>query len=147
MKTISYSAKMTYEEYNELRELVGFFPLTQGQAKRGLANTTFLAVARCEGRIVGMGRILFDFGYTAYIGDIIIHPEFQRQGIGTNIVKSLINQTLKTAEPGDKIIFILGAAKGKEPFYEKMGFNKRPNEKSGCGMTATFIKSGEISYK
>lgn len=33
-----------------------------------------------------------------------------------------------------RIMFILGAAKGKEPFYEKLGFQIRPNENSGHGM-------------
>ena len=32
-------------------------------------------------------------------------------------------------------MFILGDAKGKEGFYEKIGFHRRPNEFSGDGMT------------
>ena len=32
-------------------------------------------------------------------------------------------------------MFILGAAKDKEPFYEKLGFHRRPNEFSGDGMS------------
>lgn len=37
-------------------------------------------------------------------------------------------------------MFILGAAKGKEAFYEKFGFNKRPNEQSGHGMSMYKVK-------
>ena len=36
----------------------------------------------------------------------------------------------------------LMAAKGKEGFYEKFGFVKRPGSDYGCGMTLR-IKSGE----
>ncbi len=132
---------MTGEEYNELRRLVGFHLLSQGQAERGLEHTTFLVTARDEGKIVGMGRVLFDFGYTAYIGDVFVHPQYQRMGIGTRIVKSLMKKTMDAAFEGDRIMFILGAAKGKEGFYEKLGFMKRPNEVSGCGMSVSIIKT------
>lgn len=140
MSKIIFTNQMTGGEYNELRELVGFSVLSQGQAERGLEHSTFLVAAREGEKIVGMGRVLFDFGYTAYIGDILVHPEYQRRGIGTQIVKRLMKMTLDAAHEGDRIMFILGAAKGKEGFYEKLGFMKRPNEVSGCGMSVSIIK-------
>lgn len=140
MKGITYSELMTPEEYNDLRVSVDWREITPGQAKRGLENTTFLTVARDAGKIVGMGRVLFDYGYTAYIGDVIIHPEYQGQGIGSHIVKSLMDKTLDATCEGDRIMFILGAAKGKEEFYEKFGFEMRPNEYSGHGMSMYKIK-------
>ena len=100
---LQYTDKMTGGEYNELRCSVGFRPITEGQAERGLEHTTFLTAVRDGDKIVAMGRVLFDFGYTAYLGE--------------------------------RILFILGAAKGKEAFYEKIGFQRRPNEVSGCGMS------------
>lgn len=126
---------MSASEYKQLRCLVGFNPLTQGQAERGLEHTTFLTAARDGDKIIAMGRVLFDFGYTAYICDVIVHPEYQRQGIGTQVVKSLIEKTMNSACDGDKIMFILAAAKGKEKFYESFGFQTRPNDFLGCGMS------------
>ncbi len=132
---LRYTDKMTGAEYNELRVSVEWRPITEGQAERGLAHTTFLVAARDGERIVGMGRMLFDFGYTAYLGDVIVRPEYQGQGIGRQIVQSLIDQTMDAAFAGERIMFILGAAQGKEPFYEKFGFKRRPNEFSGDGMS------------
>ena len=132
---MEYTNYMTGEEYNNLREAVDWRPITPGQAERGLQNTTFLVVARDEGKAVAMGRAMFDFGYTVYIGDVIVKPEYQGQGIGKKIVEMLISKVMNAAEPEDRIMFILGAAKGKEGFYEKMGFEKRPNDFSGHGMT------------
>ncbi len=132
---MEYTNNMTSEEYNELREAVEWRPMTAGQAERGLKHTTFLVVAREEGKAVAMGRVLFDFGYTAYIGDVIVRPEYQGQGIGKHIVELLMQQVIAVAEPEDRIMFILGAAKGKEGFYEKLGFRKRPDDFSGHGMT------------
>ena len=126
---------MTGEEYNHLRETVDWRPISLEQANRGLQNTTFLVVVRDEGKAIAMGRALFDYGYTAYIGDVIVKPEYQGQGIGKNIVETLISYVMNAAEPEDRIMFILGAAKGKEGFYEKIGFEKRPNDFSGHGMT------------
>lgn len=132
---IVYNEQMTGEEYNELRLSVNWKSLTPGQAERGLAHTTFLVAARDGEQIVGMGRMLFDFGYTAYLGDVIVRPEYQGKGIGTEIVTRLKDMVMEAAEPGDKIMFILGAAKEKEAFYEKFGFKVRPNDFSGSGMS------------
>ena len=144
MGEIIFSDSMTPEEYNELRVAVDWRPITLGQAGRGLENTTFLSVAREGGKIVAMGRVLFDYGYTAYIGDVIVRPEYQGQGIGSRIVKSLMDKTMNAACEGDMVMFILGAAKGKEAFYEKFGFLRRPNEQSGCGMSMYCFKKSEI---
>lgn len=66
---LQYTDEMTGEEYNDLRMSVEWRPITEGQAKRGLEHTTFLMAVRDQGRIVAMGRMLFDFGYMAYLGD------------------------------------------------------------------------------
>lgn len=132
---INYTEQMSAEEYNELRFSVDWKALTPGQAERGLTHTAFVVAARDGERIVGMGRMLFDFGYTAYLGDVIVRPEYQGKGIGTEIVTRLKDRVMEAAEPGEKIMFILGAAKGKEAFYEKFGFKQRPNDFSGSGMS------------
>ena len=82
VENLQYTDTMTSEEYNELRMCVGWRSITEGQAERGLEHTTFLMAARDRGKIVAMGRMLFDFGYTAYLGDVIVRPEYQGQGIG-----------------------------------------------------------------
>ena len=132
---LKYTDQMTGKEYNELRECVGWRPITDGQAERGLEHTTFLMAVRDGERIIGMRRMLFDFGYTAYLGDVLVRPEYQGKGIGKQIVQRLIDQTMNSACEGERIMFILGAAKGKEVFYEKLGFHRRPNEFSGDGMS------------
>ena len=132
---ITYTNQMTAEEYNEMRGSVNWRLLTPGQAERGLAHTAFVVAARDGGKIVGMGRMLFDYGYTAYLGDVIIRPEYQGMGIGTEIVTRLKDMVMEAAEQGDKIMFILVAALGKEGFYEKFGFQVRPNEINGSGMS------------
>ena len=134
MESFTFSNQMLPEEYNELRKSVDWSELTPAQAARGLAHTTFLVAVRDGEQVIGMGRILFDYGYTAYLGDVIVCPQYQGRGIGKQIVQMLMEQTIEAADEGDRIMFILGAAKGKEAFYEKLGFQIRPNESSGHGM-------------
>ena len=95
--SLHYTSKMTGEEYNEMRVSVGWRPITEGQAERGIAHTTFLVAVREDDEIVAMGRILFDFGYTAYLGDVIVRPEYQGRGIGRKIVEMLIGMTMESA--------------------------------------------------
>lgn len=137
---LRFTDKMSSEEYNELRLCVGWGPLTDRQAEMGLEHTTFLTTVRDGNKIVAMGRVIFDFGYTAYLGDVIVRPEYQCQGIGRKIVEILINKTMGSVCEGERVMFILGAAKDKEIFYEKLGFHRRPNEFSGAGMSMWRVK-------
>lgn len=137
---LRFTDKMSSEEYNELRLCVGWGPLTERQAEMGLEHTTFLTTVRDGNKIVAMGRVIFDFGYTAYLGDVIVRPEYQCQGIGRKIVEILINKTMGSVCEGERVMFILGAAKDKEIFYEKLGFHRRPNEFSGAGMSMWRVK-------
>ena len=136
MNDIIFSDNLTAQEFSILRKSVGFPELTQRQAASCIENTTFLTAAHsADGQIVGMGRCLFDFGYTAYICDIIVHPDFQHRKIGSKIVDSLKKKTFDCVSDGEKVMFVLVAAKNKENFYKKLGFCLRPNEKLGAGMS------------
>jgi ribosomal protein S18 acetylase RimI-like enzyme len=49
--------------------------------------------------VVGCGRVVGDGGLHFYLADIIVRPEYQRQGIGTRIVAALtrfVESLLKT---------------------------------------------------
>ena len=80
-----------------------------------------------------MARIIGDDGLAFYIQDVIIKPEYQRQGIGTALMNKIMEYIRTHAR--DNTVIGLMAAKGKEPFYERYGFTIRPNENLGSGMT------------
>ena len=42
-------------------------------------------------------------------------------------------------KPGYIVNLNLNSAKGKEPFYEKLGFVERPNEDAGAGMNQWLV--------
>ena len=122
------------EEYMEMRKLVGWSEFPLEQAAEGLKHSAHLCVFRKDGKVIGIARVLTDHGYVVYIADVIVHPEYQGQGLGRalmNNVMSYINSLLK---PGYKMMISLMAAQGKEEFYKKFGFFTRPDDTHGCGM-------------
>ena len=132
---ITYANDLTPDEYLHLRGTTDWAKLSRRQAERGLENATYAVVARDGDRAVGMARVLFDFGYTAYIHDVIVHPDYQRKGIGTALVKNILRWLDDNSRPDEFMQYVLVAGKGKEQFYEKFGFVSRPTNELGAGMT------------
>ena len=127
---------ITAEEYLEIRTSVGWsiFPLEQ--AANGLEHTAHICCIRNNenGQPLAMGRMLWDHGYTAYVSDIIVRPDFQGQGFGRMVMNDLMAYIKSVMKSGYRIMVSLKAAKGKEGFYKKFGFIERPNEDFGPGM-------------
>jgi GNAT superfamily N-acetyltransferase len=92
-------------------------------ARKALRNSLINVSAIYNGELVGMGRLVGDGAMYWYLQEIIILPQFQRKGIGTMIVNHLVDYAREKSTTG-KFTTIGGvSAKGKEPFYEKMGFD------------------------
>ncbi len=89
---------------------------------------------------VGMARILWDGGYTAYLADVIVQPDYQGKHIGYEMVGKIVDYLKSQMESGDTIMLNLQAAKGKESFYLKLGFDVRPNDHQGSGMSQWLTK-------
>jgi len=140
LENLVFTEDLTPQEFNDLRVAVNWARLTDKQAERALQHSTYVTCVRDGEKAVAMGRVLFDHGYTAYIGDIIVDSNYRHKGIGSAVVKKLIQKVLDMADPGDRLLFILESAKGKEPFYEQLGFQRNPSETQGCGMRQIIFK-------
>ncbi len=42
--------------------------------------------------LVAFGRMLTDYHMSAFLDDIVVHPNFRRMGLGTEVVKHLISK-------------------------------------------------------
>ena len=124
---------ITAEEYMEFRKAVGWaeFPLEEAEA--GL-NNSFICCLRKDGKAIALGRIVWDHGYVAYIADVIVLPDYQGKGYGRMVMEKIMSMINSWLKPGYKMMVSLCSATGKEEFYEKFGFVKRPSENYGCGM-------------
>jgi ribosomal protein S18 acetylase RimI-like enzyme len=107
-----------------------------GWKKRGaqkweevISKSSYIYSAWDKNTLVGTGRIIED-GIMCMFYDIGIHPEYQRQNIGSSILNKLIEQVK------DKKYASIGLFAWKEnpanlPFYKKFGFT----ESSGMELT------------
>ena len=84
--------------------------------------------------IIGMGKLIGDNAIFWCLVDVWVLPEHQGRGIGKNIVDRLVQYAKDNSIPGTSISVFLMAAKGKEGFYEKCGFLRRPHSWEGSGM-------------
>jgi len=140
---ITYTNHLSAEEFNGLRADVGWTPIDHGLVVKGLENTAFVVCARDGEKAIGMARVITDFGYVYYIANVVVSPEYQGKGIGREIMTRILAY-INNDVSGDQVRYIaLMAAEGKEEFYEKFGFLKRPSGKSGCGMTM-WVESTEV---
>jgi ribosomal protein S18 acetylase RimI-like enzyme len=68
-------------------------------------------------RLVGFARALSDGATNAYVSTVVVLPEYQRKGIGREIMTRLL-------AGNDGIRFVLHAARPEvKGFYEKLGFS------------------------
>lgn len=131
---LKYTNTLSAEEYCELRAAVQWQPIVKDQAQSGLDHSDYIVACRNEDGIVGCARIFWDKGYIAYLADVMVQPEYQGQGIGKKLVEFCISYVQSQLKEGWRIKIVIVSAKGKEPFYEKFGFQVRPNENDGAGM-------------
>ncbi len=71
--------------------------------------------------LIGIARTLTDFSYVAYLADLAVDVEFQKQGIGTR----LIEETKKQLGPEECMLVLLAAPKAND-YYPKLGFEHNP---------------------
>jgi GNAT superfamily N-acetyltransferase len=85
-----------------------------------IRHANLIVTAWDESRLVGIARTLTDFGYIAYLADLAVDEEYQRQGIG----KRLIKETQKYLWP-ECLITLLAAPKAND-YYAGLGFEHNP---------------------
>ena len=81
-----------------------------------LKNASLTITAWHGERLVGISRSLTDFGFVAYLSDLAVDQEYQRQGIG----RRLIEETRSRLRP-ECMIVLLAAPKAND-YYPRLGF-------------------------
>lgn len=110
------------QDFVRLRVLTGFADIPIEHAKRALDGGLINVSAKYGDRLIGMGRMVGDGAMYWYLQEIIVLPEYQKQGVGTKIVNHLVDYAVSHSTTG-KFTTIGGvSAKGKEEFYSKLGF-------------------------
>ena len=122
------------EDFMRLRNTMGWTPIAIEQAERGLRSAAKVICVKDDDEVIATARLLWDGGYQAQLCDVMVLPAYQRQGLGRLMVSTLVGWLQEQLKPGWSIKLNLSAAEGKEPFYEKLGFRRRPCDGAGSGM-------------
>lgn len=128
---IIYSTELPpKDQYFSLFETTGWnekYQLTPDELTQAVSNSQFTVSAYYGNRLVGFGRLVTDGILHAMIYEMIVSPDYQSKGIGAEILKMLIG---KCKENNIRDIQLF-CAKGKRAFYEKYGFEARPDDAPG----------------
>ncbi len=85
-----------------------------------IANANIVITAWDKEKLVGIARALSDLVYVTYLADLVVHENYQQQGIG----KQLIDLTQAQAAP-DCMLVLLSAPQAND-YYPKLGFTHNP---------------------
>lgn len=108
------------EKYIHIRLKAGLSKKSPEAAEIGLRNGLFSVMAYHGKNPIGIGRVIGDGGCFFEIVDIAVLPEYQKKGIGRNIMESLMEYIHANALPTAYISLM--ADHGTPEFYKKFGF-------------------------
>ncbi|MEL6494723.1 MAG: GNAT family N-acetyltransferase [Cyanobacteria bacterium J06623_7] len=115
------------KQLNNLCLAVGWSNRPLNRLKKAIDHSLCYVAAwhiyREQQQLVGFARAITDGVFQATLLDIAVHPEFQGQGIGKAIVKSLLKQ-LNAAGVADITLY---ASPHMTDFYHRLGFVAQPH--------------------
>ncbi|WP_458209642.1 GNAT family N-acetyltransferase [Haladaptatus sp. NG-SE-30] len=108
----------TPEEFVALREAADMAPRSREGVEQGLPNSVFGVTVVYHDEVVGMARIIGDGGSVYHLCDMAVHPDHQRQGLGTKMMERLMAYLEENA-PEMAYVNLMADVEG---FYEQFGF-------------------------
>lgn len=91
------------------------------RTRKMYSNSNLLVTAWDEDKLVGIARSLTDFCYCCYLSDLAVRMEYQKQGIGKELIR------LTQIAIGDQTMLLLLSAPSAMEYYPKLGFQKVEN--------------------
>jgi GNAT superfamily N-acetyltransferase len=129
--------KLAYQSEAKIYDDFTIPPLTQTleEIKKDFENQSFLK-AVTGGRIVGSVRAFVKEG-TCCVGRLIVHPDFQNRGIGTQLM-GRIEETFKEAQRFE--IFTGHMSERNLYLYEKLGYQRFKTIKANEKLTIVYLE-------
>ena len=106
---------VNWPELERLFAVAGLHGRIGDKLRRAFENSQVTCYAYASSRIVGVGRALTDWEYHAFIYDVAVHPDFQKQGIGSLLIQGILDRVSVWR-------VMLVASSDVQPFYAKFDF-------------------------
>ncbi|MBL5768378.1 GNAT family N-acetyltransferase [Heyndrickxia sporothermodurans] len=118
IKIHSDFSKVNPEEMKEIYTSVGWTKHSEEIIKQVFEASNVLAFVTVNGRVIGFGRGMSDGVFNAAIYDVIVHPDFQKQGIAKQIMEYLLDKLSNVS-----CVHLISTT-GNEGFYKRLGLKK-----------------------
>lgn len=129
--------KLAYRSEAEIYNDFTISPLTQTleEMENDFVNQIFLKAVTND-KIVGSVRA-YKKGETCFVGRLIVHPDFQNQGIGTKLMNEI-----ETIFEGCKRFELFTGRKSKRNLYlyQKRGYKKFKTEKTSENLKLVYLE-------
>ena len=116
--TYTTGRKLPAKEIADLREAVGWNRMEEAFTNKNLSNLFELGCYE-DGKLIGYLNVVSNKVTDAYIQDVMVAPEYQRRGIGTELMKRAL---LRIKEMDIYMVSVIYGEEALRPFYEKFGF-------------------------
>lgn len=104
-----------WEELERLFKMAGLSGREGDKLRRAFENSTVVCFALDGQRLIGAARALSDREYHATVYDVVVHPDYQRQGIGKRLMREILAPL-----PVWRVLLV--ADEDAKPFYQQLGF-------------------------
>ncbi len=109
----TFESSVAASDYLALLRMVSAESHDAARAASALAQTVNIS-ARHEGVLVGVARVITDGYRYAALADIVVHPDYQRRGVGRQLMRRALDAT-----PNG--VLYVNARSGSTPFFERIG--------------------------
>ncbi|WP_400241467.1 GNAT family N-acetyltransferase [Niallia sp. JL1B1071] len=117
-----------HEDSGLLRSKKGNY--TREQLYEAAKNSWYAVSIYHHEKLIAFGRMISDGVYQSLICDVMVHPDEQGNGLGKKVIEKLV---FKCKESGIQSVQLF-SAKGKHPFYKKLGFEEREQDAPGMSL-------------
>ncbi|TJY71465.1 GNAT family N-acetyltransferase [Arthrobacter sp. CAU 1506] len=93
-----------------------------------LSGSAAIAVARAGTELVGLARVISDGASICYLQDVLVHPDFQRRGIGRRLVESVLQPFSHVRQK----VLLTDDEAGQKAFYESLGYRHVTDNDGGA---------------
>ncbi len=113
-----FDAPVSPADIADLRQLVGWNRMQRDLSDPQLTPSLHLCAFN-GAQLVGYAQVISNRVTDAYIQDVMVHPDQQRQGIGTQLMERLL---ARLEADGVYMVSVIYGEEALRPFYERFGF-------------------------
>jgi len=142
MEIIEEWENISFEKILKLYESVGWSAYTKypESLKRAFKNSNYVLVGMEGETVVGITRSISDEVSIHYLQDILIHPNFQKRGLG----RKLLSKVLENFEDVRTHMILTDDEEKQKLFYESLGYKNTKTLEKTCLNTFIKIKGVEL---